>query len=636
MNSSTARPEATDRPGDFQSVLDRYQNKLDQQQAIEKRCVSRWSQVGFLRGGLFLLALVPLFLGFNTVWEMRNAWFVLAGLVFLGFLVVAYFHEGMQTELRIARLLSSMHRESIARMNRDWDGIAERPIELPRSVLPVSLDLDLFGSSSLFKLIGICRTPVGVTRLRDWVITGALPDEVSARQAAVKELSADPEWIETFRLKCEQLAMSKSGPARFVEWSESPNWFAHRKWVFGVAVSTASISVLSILGLVSGLVPAIFAGPALWLAFVINFFLAVIFSGGIHDVFNMISSRSSDIHNYVSLFDMIAKFDAKSDKLRELKDRMLDEDHDVRRHIGSLSLLVWLANLRRHGILFIAYLAFEFLFFWDPHVLWRLEKWKQLHGSKAKGWFDDLGTWESLCALAVFAADHPNWTYPTVHTIQSPQEAMIVGEGIAHPMLDENRVANSVTVGPSGTVLLVTGSNMSGKSTLLRTIGINAVLAQMGTVVCARKMSMPPLHLETSMKIADSLADGVSFFMAELKRLKEVVDQAKVYEADSDRTMLFLLDEILQGTNSRERQIAVSRVVRKLIDENAIGAISTHDLDLGTTPELESACKSVHFAEHFFEKDGKRQMTFDYQMRQGIAETTNALKLLEMVGLGED
>jgi DNA mismatch repair ATPase MutS len=138
------------------------------------------------------------------------------------------------------------------------------------------------------------------------------------------------------------------------------------------------------------------------------------------------------------------------------------------------------------------------------------------------------------------------------------------------------------------------------------------------------------------MRIADSLADGVSFFMAELKRLKAIVDTAKDHGQDNPRRMLFLLDEILQGTNSRERQIAVSRVVRKLIDENALGAISTHDLDLATTDELAQACQTVHFSEQFHEVDGKKVMTFDYQMRSGIAETTNALKLLELVGLGEE
>ena len=201
--------------------------------------------------------------------------------------------------------------------------------------------------------------------------------------------------------------------------------------------------------------------------------------------------------------------------------------------------------------------------------------------------------------------------------------------------MDDSRVPNDVTVGPPGTVLLVTGSNMSGKSTLLRSVGVNVTLAQMGGVVCAEAMSLTTLRIETSMRIVDSLSDGVSFFMAELKRLKEIVDSAQRQNEAGGHAMLFLLDEILQGTNSRERNIAVSRVVRKLIDENAIGAISTHDLDLATTDELAKACRTVHFAEQFIDQDGQRKMTFDYQMRQGIAETTNALKLLEMVGLGE-
>jgi DNA mismatch repair ATPase MutS len=300
-----------------------------------------------------------------------------------------------------------------------------------------------------------------------------------------------------------------------------------------------------------------------------------------------------------------------------------------------LGILTWLANMR-NGMGFPLYIILEFLFFWDVHVLDLMERWKARTGSRARGWFADLGEWEALCALAKLAGDQPDWVFPTVSPPQSNGQAVVVGTKVGHPLLDESRVCNDVQVGPPGTVLLVTGSNMSGKSTLLRSVGVNIVLAQMGSVVCAEVLSLPPLHIETSMRIADSLADGVSFFMAELKRLKSIVDTAKDHDGNNPKRMLFLLDEILQGTNSRERQIAVSRVVRKLIDENSIGAISTHDLDLATTDELAKACQTVHFAEQFHEVDGKKVMTFDYKMLSGIAETTNALKLLEMVGLGED
>ena len=207
---------------------------------------------------------------------------------------------------------------------------------------------------------------------------------------------------------------------------------------------------------------------------------------------------------------------------------------------------------------------------------------------------------------------------------------------LGHPLLsDQGRVCNTVSIGPAGTVLLVTGSNMSGKSTLLRSLGANLVLAQAGSVVCAEQLQLPSLQLATSMRIHDSLADGVSFYMAELKRLKQVVDHARERATQAGPRLFFLLDEILQGTNSRERHVAVSRVVHHLIDSGAIGAVSTHDLELAHAEGLEDRCHCVHFRETFTQVDGQDRMEFDYQMRPGISTTTNALKLLKMVGLDD-
>ncbi len=205
---------------------------------------------------------------------------------------------------------------------------------------------------------------------------------------------------------------------------------------------------------------------------------------------------------------------------------------------------------------------------------------------------------------------------------------------LGHPLLPcETCVANDVEIGPAGSFLLVTGSNMSGKSTLLRAIGVNAVLAQAGRPVCAEHLTMPPVVLATSMRIRDSLEDGVSFYMAELMRLKEIVDVARDADSRNHRTLLYLLDEILLGTNSKERHLAVVRVLQHLLERGAIGAISTHDLDLATSESLAGACRCVHFCETLHDQDAERPMTFDYRLRPGIATTSNALKLLEIVGL---
>lgn len=621
-----------------EEVLARYQSKLDTHRATVKRCDQRWSSVGYLRGGLFLASLVPIFLCITQFWGIGGPWLYLSGLLFLGFLVVAFVHEGMQTQLRRASLQVKIYRESLARCHRDWKEIQTPDVDLEPSQIPLSTDLDLFTESSIFKLLGITRTPLGTSTLKAWILDGALSDEVALRQEAVKELAPAVDWRESFQLTCEQLAVGQSGPSRFVDWATSDSWFDGRSWVLGLARLTSIVSIVAIVGLL--LVPLL--SPMVWLvilagSMLVNFCLAIVFAGSIHDVFNSVSSRSNEASHYVHLFDRITNYETKSDRLKELQAKIKSDQSAGSLEIGRLSTLSTLANIRRNGILFLVYVVFEFLFFWDAHALHWLEKWKAKQGHNVQRWFDGLGQWEALCALAKLAYDEPDWTYPTVYLAGESEPPVVAGTNVGHPLLGIERVRSDVKVGPPGTVLLVTGSNMSGKSTLLRSIGANIVLGQMGSVVCANDFRQPTMQIETSMRIADSLADGVSFFMAELKRLKQVVDAAETIEASGgNRRMLFLLDEILQGTNSRERQIAVSRVVRRLIDRKAIGAISTHDLDLAKTDELSSACDPVYFSEQFKEVDGKKVMTFDYQMKKGIAETTNALKLLELVGLGDD
>ena len=245
------------------------------------------------------------------------------------------------------------------------------------------------------------------------------------------------------------------------------------------------------------------------------------------------------------------------------------------------------------------------------------------------------GSSESLISIAALRDEYPDWCQPEWVDASDPRR--LQATAIGHPLLpDQARVCNDVSVGPPGTILLVTGSNMSGKSTMLRSIGLNTALAAIGAPVCAKAFHLPSLELATSIRVSDDVSQGVSFYMAELKRLKSVVDHAREMSALEDRTCLFLLDEILQGTNSRERQIAVVQVLRHLMDDGAIGAISTHDLELADEPELVSVATVVHFRETIRpDAEGNEQMTFDYKMREGVSPTTNALRLLQMVGLGE-
>lgn len=637
--SSTSNAKPTDAtsnrsgaPASFDQVIKRYEERLASQQAIVDQCVQQWNRVAILRGVTFLLSLVPLGLAIAGVAGVHWPWVGLAAAIFFGFLVIAFFHEGMQTNSRRATSMASYYRESLARCRRQWKQIEVPEVEIPDDFLAVSTDLNLLDSTSVYKLLGIVRTPSGVETLREWIITGASVDEVKRRQDAVAELKPELDWREKFWLKCQQLSSGGSGPREFVQWCESDHWFDRRGWLLWVTRVTALVSIVSLIGIFTGFGIAL---PILGVSCLINFVLSIFYAGTIHDSFNKVSTRADEANLYLTLFDRVATYPANSEKLTSLQTRLKDNRSGAHQKLHALGRWIAMSNVRRSAALFIPYIVMEFLFFWDVHILERMENWKSDSGQFARGWFDDLGEWEALCALAKLAADQPEWQFPTV-VKKASGKPIVSGTQVGHPLLDQSRVPNDVTIGPPGTVLLVTGSNMSGKSTLLRSVGANIVLAQMGSVVCAEQFTLSPVHIETSMRIADSLAEGVSFFMAELKRLKQIVDRGLEFQSDADRTMLFLLDEILQGTNSRERQIAVSRVVRKLIDREAIGAISTHDLDLATTQELSQACQTVHFSEQFSDIDGKKEMTFDYRMKEGIAETTNALKLLEIVGLGDD
>ena len=272
------------------------------------------------------------------------------------------------------------------------------------------------------------------------------------------------------------------------------------------------------------------------------------------------------------------------------------------------------------------------LLLWDFHVLAGLERWRLRSGCRAREWLKGLGEVEALSALAGLAHGNPEWGFPEIRPEQS---ASIEGTDVGHPLLrGDKRIVNDIEIGPARTFLLVTGSNMSGKSTLLRAVGLNVVLAQAGGVVCASRFRMPTVRLFTSMRIRDSIEHGVSYFMAGLMRLGSIVTAARTHRVD-DAAFLYLLDEVLQGTNSAERHVAVCRIVGELISLDTLGAVTTHDLALADAEELKQACRPVHFTETIeVGGDGAAAgMSFDYQLRPGVATSTNALRLLELMGI---
>jgi hypothetical protein len=563
--------------------------------------------------------------------NLRTLWIAAGSTFLVAFLALVFYHDSIQRRRDRLLQLTEVNQQQFARTRRQWERIPRIKVEVPEQHLAVARDLDLVGRASLFQLLNLAHTPRGIEMLRDWILEPAAPEVVINRQQSVAELAPEFDLREELVLRGRMLAAGLAGPEAFTRWAEAPPYSDSRpvrKWV---ATLLPIITLSSLLALLFGWGDPQVAGVVFLVSLLINVLFSVIFTGEIHDIFDNISSRSGEMQHYLALFELLAKMPTGSPELAAIQQHAVRDQHGALFQLVRLGRIMKLANLRHASLLSILYFALQALVLWDFHVLRLLEWWQRRCSHLVRQWFDALGELEALSSLSGLAHDNPEWCYPHV-TRDGPLQ--VVGQQLAHPLLSESvRVANDVTLGPTGTVLLVTGSNMSGKSTLLRAIGVNAVLAEAGAPVCAARLTMCPVTVTTSMRIQDSLEDGISFYMAELKRLKAIVDQAEGFQNQSDRTLLYLLDEILQGTNSVERHIAVARVLSHLIDKGAIGAVSTHDLDLATAPDLADACQAVHFRETLHGADAARQMTFDYRLRPGVATTTNALKLLELVGL---
>lgn len=581
------------------------------------------------RAALFLFG-AACFAAAWAVESQRNIGFWLGTASGMAFLLLITYHEHVRRKLARFQELQRINEQLAARLERKWDEFPCRIVEVPDAHAALSRDLDIFGRRSLFHLVCQAHTPLGVETLRDWLLNPASPAEIAERQPSVRELAPLVDLREELILRGRELSASGSGPQRFIAWAEGEPWLASRWWL-GWTTRILPLAVLGVAALtLTSRVSANVGGMTLMGLLAANFLVSVVFNGRVHDTFHLISTRSGEVRQYLAMFELLYELPAISSRLAALRQEATVREGGVLVRLRQLGRIVLLADMHHSPTQFLLWLVLQLVLLWDFHVLALLELWQQRFGGHVGAWFRALGEFETLASLAGIAHDHPLWSFANV----DPSAATLSAQGLGHPLLPETgRVCNDVEVGPAGTLLLVTGSNMSGKSTLLRSLGVNVLLGQAGSPVCATALRLPPTCVTTSMRIHDSLADGVSFYFAELRRLKQIVDQAASFRQRRDQKLLYLLDEILQGTNSRERHIAVERVLAHLMAQGAFGAVSTHDLELAHSEALAQSSRAVHFRETLGDGPTGQTMTFDYRLRPGVATTTNALRLLEIVGL---
>ncbi len=600
----------------YQERLDRFRRDRDAEEA-------RGIRLGWSRLAAFLLAFGLYVAGDVASGGLARVLNTAAVVVLLVFLALVIWHRRVRGRRRWAELLIQVNRDSLARVRRDWQALPSAPAPEVGPGHPYALDIDVCGTASLFRLLTPVTLPPGVATLREWLLTPAGPEEIRARQQAVEELAPLVELRQSLEARG-RLVESPSPEAteRFLRWAEGGPWLAGHAWVRVVAwvlpLLTVTLIVLFFLEIIGGLwwlLPST-AGLA----------MGAYFRKGIHAQLDGASAGQEKFGRYAALLTLLLETDVEASALRRLKAAVLSSPVGAEQELRRLDRRIGWADIRHNTM---AHAPLQGLLVWDVHVLASLEEWKARSGPYVRKWLEVLGELEALCALAALKADNPDWTFPSVQEDGPPR---LRAESLGHPLLPpDGCVRNDLSLGPDAHFLFLTGSNMSGKSTLLRAAGMNAVLAQAGGPVCARQMELTPLRVYTSMRTADSLAEGVSQYMVELRRIQKVVEAART---PADAPVLYLLDEPLQGTNEAERRVAVQTILGHLLDAGAIGAVATHDLQLDGTERLRPAAQAFHLEGTVREGEGGPLLSFDYRLKPGRATSTNALALLRAVGLG--
>jgi len=598
--------------------------RLDEISARE----ARHQQLGYFRLAIAASGAVVLWLALQGT--ITILWLLLPAAAFTGLIVL---HEHLLRRLARRKRAAAFYQKGLARLDGEWAGTGESGERYADPEHPYSGDLDLFGKGSLFELLCTARTHIGEETLASWLKAAAPPEIVRERQEAVRELCPLLQLREDLAIVGEE-ARAGVDPVALAAWGES-------KGPGGVPLNTRTNRIL---------VSALSAFGVLGAASLIAFFCA---NFGILPVSASVHSLLLDFallvlavngtfyyrkrHQFVSV---VADVEAAADQLGLLTEVLVRLEQErfstpllarlrasldsggapPSERLGRLKRIVEYVDSRDN----VAVKMLELFILWTPHWALKTEEWREHSGAAVRRWLTATGEIEALCSLASHAFEHPADVFPEFAGASAGP--LLEAEGAAHPLIAEDRViANDVRIGGALRLMVISGSNMSGKSTFLRTLGTNVVLAQAGAPVRARRMLLSPLAVCASIRVVDSLQGGISRFYAEILRLRKILEVA-----GGKLPVLFLIDEVLSGTNSHDRRIGAEAIVRGLVERGAVGLITTHDLALADIASaLGERAANVHFEDRI--EDGR--IIFDYIMRPGVVQKSNAIELMRSVGL---
>ncbi|MGA9884531.1 MAG: hypothetical protein WBQ34_12505 [Candidatus Acidiferrales bacterium] len=595
---------------------DEYQRRLDALHVELARHQKRHSLLGYTNLSVMLLGI-----GF-AIWivfshSISVFWVFLPLAVFI---FIAVLHERVSRAIDRNARATLYYQRGLDRINNRWAGTGEAGDRFAIDSHPYARDLDLFGNGGMFQLLCQARTTAGEEKLAKWLLAPASPDEVRARNAAVSDLRDRLDLREDLAVLGEHVR-EEMRPDLFVDWAEGKPLVA----------STFTRVIAALLGAIWLASFSVWIISAFLFGFqmLLNLLPIVVVPSIVNAVFTRVHRRWIEAAPHAEgsckglrLFaSVMARFEREtfsSPELVDLQARLRVQGETPSRSIARLARLVdWLESSRNMVIGFL-----DRFIFYTIQVSFAFEAWRAKFGPFVREWISAVGEIEALSSLATYAYEHPDDTFPEF----TAGAACFEAESFAHPLLPSDRaVRNDVCLGRDLQLMIISGPNMAGKSTFARAIGINAVMAQCGAPVRARRLCLSPLNVAASVCVLDSLQGGISRFYAEILRVKVTIDLAS-----GPIPVLFLLDELLGGTNSKDRRIGAQMIVKTLVDRGAVGLITTHDLALAEIADvLGSRAANFHFEDRL--EDGR--LLFDYRLSPGIVRTSNALHLMRSIGI---
>ena len=533
-------------------------------------------------------------------------------ILFSMFLFIAFvlYHMNIKDKLNYSKGIIDVNKRYLDRISGEWIAFKDLGEEFVDKAHRYSSDLDIVGERSLFQLINLTNTFYGRKILSDDLLNPKYDEEeIALRQEAVEELKGKLEFCQKLELKASDDSIKN--PRKMID------YFNMSKEVY----SKTMINVLRIMPLAFILVSSAILLFKIESLYRIVFFLftiqSIIWLLGMsknNEILGNVEYLTSNLGNYVDILKLIEKEDFQSSLLKDIREKLFSNDASLSA-IKKLEMITQRISIKSNGLL---YLVFNILFLWDYQNAFSLEIWKKNFGKGVETWLYSIGQIEALMSLTIPLQIEDGLSFPHIDASSFKIEAKEIG----HPLIKkEERIYNDITI--EDEILIITGSNMSGKTTFLRTLGINIVLANAGTVTFSKEFSLPIMDIYTSMRITDDLKNKISTFYGELLRIKDILDYS-----EKNKNTFFLIDEIFTGTNSKDRIYGAKNVLRNLNKSGLMGAITTHDLEICQLDSHERIV-NYNFSEDYI--DGK--IDFDYKIKKGKSTSTNAKHLMELVGI---